>query len=406
MRHIQLRRLFSLAGLSLVLVACGGVAPSTNARPSASTATQPSPLHLHRAYVATSAGVVAIDLTTGIVGTPVPTPSGTVPVDIAITPDAKTAYVAAIASRDSHAQSSVIPLDLATGTLGNAIPIATTTLPFGLVIAPDGKTAYVLTDLTGSGGAVIPLNLATRTLATPIPTPRDTFAANIAITPDGKTAYVAVQARRVGAMNAVVPLDLANGTFGTPILSPTDTYPVDIAIAPDGKTAYIVDDVPSMPTQAAVNACGCPYVSAVIPLDLATNTPLPKLGNPFGSDLSNNAVNGGPIVIAPDGKTAYVAEQDFRGYGGSVIPVDLTTSPPSIKLANLDIHPVGSSGFITTIVIAPDGKTAYMTDTKYVDSSGKTIGQVNAVVSFDLATFTGTGGFPFNSTLFAIALTP
>jgi hyaluronoglucosaminidase len=398
-----MRRPLSLAALLLVLVACGGVA-STTSRPSASTGT-PAPLRLHRAYVATAAGVVPVDLTTGILGTPVPTPSGTVPVDIAIAPDGKTAYVASIVSRGSRAESGVIPLDLATGTLGNAIPVATTALPFGLIIAPDGKTAYVRASLTGSGGAVIPLNLATGTLGTPIPTPRDTVPANIAITPDGKTAYVAVQARRIGAMNAVVPLDLAGGTFGAPIPSPTATYPVDIAIAPDGRTAYIVDDVLSMPTQAAVNACGCPDVSVVIPLDLTTNTPLPKLGNPFGSELSNNGVNGGPIVIAPDGKSLYVAEQDFRG-GGSVIPVDLTTSPPSIKLANPAIHPVGSSGFITTIVITLDGKTAYMTDTKYVDSSGKTMGRDNVVVSFDLTTFTGTRGFAFDATLFAIALTP
>jgi DNA-binding beta-propeller fold protein YncE len=83
---------------------------------------------------------------------------------------------------------------------------------------------------------------------------------------------------------------------------------------------------------------------AVTPINLATNTP----GKPI-------KVNGEVVamVIAPDGKTAYVATSftSLRSVQG-VTPIDLTTGMPG-KPINLRQPP-------DTFVITPDGKTAYV----------------------------------------------
>ena len=208
-------------------------------------------------------------------------------------------------------RQSVTPIDLATNTVGAPIFFPAGTQPTAIAITPDGKTAYVVSGFIGSFkisaaiGNVTPIDLATNVRDTPITFPAGTIPRAIAITPDGKTAYVAYQAVFAGRRSAVVPIDLTSNAAGKLILLPPNTAPSAIAITPDGHTAYVAD-----------NCNGC--VNVVIPIDLATNSP----GAPMRFGVAADEFNG--VVIAPDGKTAYVTViATGRGY---IEPIDIATA--------------------------------------------------------------------------------
>ena len=75
------------------------------------------------------------------------------------------------------------------------------------------------------------------------------------------------------------------------------------------------------------------------PIQTATNTALPPI-----------KVGGWPLAIAitPDGKTAYVVNQD----SGTVTPIRIAT--------NTALPPIRTGGNPFEIAITPDGKTAYV----------------------------------------------
>ena len=150
-----------------------------------------------------------VDIATATAGTAIPT--GGFAVDVVITPDGKTAYVA-VSDIDK-----VLPLDIATNTLGTAITVGDQ--PQNLAITPDGKTVYVSNSTDNN---VTPIAVATNTPGTAIPT-GGTSPRGIAVTSDGKTAYVANL-----LSNNVTPIDVATNTAGTPI--PVGVQPIPVAI--------------------------------------------------------------------------------------------------------------------------------------------------------------------------------
>ena len=156
-----MRRLTIITGLVLVLAA-----PVANASAAGWTAYSVNP---------TSNSVTRFDTTTGAPeGFPIPV--GDTPAEIAIAPDATTAYVT------DSASSLVTPINLPTNTPGS--PILTGAAPEGIAITPDGRTAYVA---DSQAGGVRPIILATGIPAPSIPVGGTPMA--VAITPDG-TAYV------------------------------------------------------------------------------------------------------------------------------------------------------------------------------------------------------------------------
>jgi YVTN family beta-propeller protein len=251
-----------------------------------------------------SSTVTPVDTAINTAGTPIEV--GDHPEGVAITPDAKTAYVTNFFS------NTVSPIDTATNAAGT--PIEVDSGPLGIAITPDGRTAYV----TNFGSAqVTPIDTATNTAGTPIEVGGGPRA--IAITPDGKTAYVTSS-----FSNSVTPIDTATNTAGTAI--PVGSLPIGIAITPDGRTAYV--------TNARSNS--------VTPIDTGTNTAGPAI-----------TVGEFPIAVAitPDGKTAYVVNSGSH----TVTPIDTAANVPGMEI------PVGS--FPEGIAITPDGKTAYVTST-------------------------------------------
>ena len=272
------------------------------------------------------------------------------------------------AAYNNKSLAAVIPVDTATNKAGKPVRAG---LGLQVAITPDGKTAYVL---NGGAFTVTPVSTATNTVGRPIHLPRSSFEPSfIAITPDGKTAYVACQ-------HAVVPISTATNTAGKPI--PVGFSPTAIAITPDGKTAYVVGTPNNgfglrgtvTPIDTATDKAGKPirvgpgafqiaitpdgktaYAyggSAVTPIRTATNT----AGTPIS--LHGN-FDGGDIAITPDGKTLYVRTIN----PDTVVPISTATNTASAPIkVHLSAGGLPDMPAVTAIqfVITPDGKTLYL----------------------------------------------
>jgi DNA-binding beta-propeller fold protein YncE len=103
------------------------------------------------------------------------------------------------------------------------------------------------------------------------------------------------------------------------------TFPV--AMAAHGKTLYVLGD------------------GGLNPVDTATNTAGTPIPNPGGASTPTS------LVITPDGKQAYIANND----DGTVTPVDLTTGTPGTPIVT------ARAGFDspTVLAVTPDGRTVY-----------------------------------------------
>jgi YVTN family beta-propeller protein len=108
---------------------------------------------------------------------------GNNPVNVAITPNGKTAYVV------NNVSNSVTPISTATNTPGPAIKVAAA--PIEIAITPDGRKAYVIhapVFALGKRGhyypgpsTVTPISTATNTIGKPIKVGQNSVA--IVITP-------------------------------------------------------------------------------------------------------------------------------------------------------------------------------------------------------------------------------
>jgi YVTN family beta-propeller protein len=281
--------------------------------------------------------LIPISLDSGQLGPAVQITNGFDDCALAITPDGQAAYVA------QNATNTVVAVNLATGA--NSALITVGEEPTAIAIAPDGRTAYVVTGGPQiGGGSIVPIDTVTNTADAPIYAGLAPTA--IAIAPDGLTAYVVDQ-----VSDAVTPINLASRKTESPIYpitSPDDggSELDGIGISPDGKTAYVVSARWESSTP-----------NEVVPVNLTTGragTPI-KLGDPEATPLN--------ITIAPNGLFAYVTEIVLRsGPGSAVVPVNLTTG-----LADAPIYlngPKGSHVVVEpwAIAVAPDGRTAYVAD--------------------------------------------
>jgi DNA-binding beta-propeller fold protein YncE len=259
--------------------------------------------------------VTAIDTATNTAGRTITLPNFQ-PIDIAIAPNGKTAYVGG--------EEDVVPINLATNTADK--PIRIPTRSWAMAFTPDGKTLYVLNPFERS---VTPISTATNTALAPIrlTVPKTAFGYlfDIAVTPNGKTAYVlyGVQGGRPYA-NWVIPINLATNTALGPIEIQTPGLASGLVIAHGGRTAYVLS------------------TRAVTPIDTTTNQAEPAI------DLPANAGNAYSIALAPDGKMMYALSP--RG----VVPIR-TASRTVLPMINVPkIQPA------TEIAISPDGKTIYV----------------------------------------------
>jgi DNA-binding beta-propeller fold protein YncE len=145
-----------------------------------------------------------------------------------------------------------------------------------------------------------------------------------AMTSRGLTAYVVVD-------GGVVPIDLATHTVGELISIGTSQINA-IAASPDGVTVYVASGEHNPDDQGEVT-----------PIDTQAN----QAGQPITVGMAPDS-----IAFAPDGKTAYVADND----GSDVVPINVTTGTAGQPIS----IPAQAGGGTTSIVFTADGKTAYV----------------------------------------------
>jgi DNA-binding beta-propeller fold protein YncE len=278
------------------------------------------------------------------------------PSDVVIAPDGKMAYVLA------SGPSSLIPVNLATGRAQQ--PIVHWNDPQDLTIAPNGETVYVL---NADPGFVTPVSAATGAVGRDIKVPD--YAASIAVTPDSGTIYVCSQAKS----NVITPINAATGTAERAI--DFTAQPSGIVFAPGARTAYVAQSAPIsgpaeiVPINLVTGAVGRSvpagngqgFVSMALapggrtlyaansasdqltPLHVATGTAGPAITVPEGTS---------DVVIAPDGKTAWLQEMAAAAVNGRLTPVDLGSHRVGRTLT-IGTQPVGME-------FTPDGKILYV----------------------------------------------
>jgi DNA-binding beta-propeller fold protein YncE len=323
----QRRRATIAASLSAAAVVLAGVVPAvilgarhqpTRPRPAAPVCTGAA----GTAYVAVDSYVVPISLADNAPCARISLHSlvlnaGAFVDTAAASPNGRTIYVLGEGASDPI----VTPIDTKTNTAMPAITLAEPGAA-SIVIAPDGKTAYVSTD-----SGVVPINTSTKTAGEPIAR-RDAWRL-MAFTPNGKILYA------LGQSGTAVAAIQTSSNRVTRISLPAvkgPEVPSGIVFTPDGKTAYVLEGVQE----------GKSGASAVVPINVATSTPLAPIRiGPSGT--------AGTLVMAPDGRTAYVESPH------AVTPINTATNraEPSFSLPE-------SAAYAYAMLIAPSGKTLYV----------------------------------------------
>jgi DNA-binding beta-propeller fold protein YncE len=256
------------------------------------------------------------------------------PAVVAMPPgDARTAYVAT--------SDTVVPISLATNTIGAPIKIRAGIMPasvtFAAAAAPNGRVVYEVGTTLRGVASVVPIDTATNA-AGPTITLGNASPTNIAVGPNGKTAYVAAE-------EDIFPINTATNTARKVIRIKDRSWAM--AFTPDGKTLYVVNPggVPRYPDDT------------VTPIRTATDTKLAPIKLPH-YDASYPYV----IAVTPNGRTAYVVEgvQEGKPNANSVIPIRLRTHTALAPI------PIEASGLADGLVIAPDGRTAYVLSSRAV----------------------------------------
>ncbi|HUJ06722.1 MAG TPA: YncE family protein [Streptosporangiaceae bacterium] len=111
-----------------------------------------------------------------------------------------------------------------------------------------------------------------------------------------------------------------------------------IAAAPDGRTVYVSSGRPNTNGTVCTSVGPQQPANTVTPISTATG----RAGTPIHAGRYP-----GPIVIAPDSATFYVASL----YRYSVVPVSAATGRPA--------RPIRLRQFVTAMAITPDGATIY-----------------------------------------------
>lgn len=210
-----------------------------------------------------SSDVLPIRTTTSTALKPIPISTrsyGTM--NIAVSPDSTYVYV--LSGSFSKSGGQVIPINTATNTPQQ--PINVTGSPMDIAVNPSGKTAYV-TDYTRQHRYVLlPVDLAARKVLRPISLPPGLWdVTSVAFTPDGSMAYVAIGSSPDAHRSAeVVPIRTATNTGLTPVHLPISRV-ILIAVSPESSTVYVSGELLSdwlkyavFPIRAGTNRAGRP----------------------------------------------------------------------------------------------------------------------------------------------------
>ncbi len=258
-------------------------------------------------YVANSGNgtVSVIDYSTNAVLGSLPV--GGEPVDVAITPDGRYAWVV------DGAGGSVSVIDTKTKSVVQG-PIAVGKAPRGIAITPNGGRAYV----TNSGDDTVTV-LDTGTfgpVGKPIPVGKEPDG--VAISPDGGSAFVAQRGGGIAVIdtNSGEVVETIDDSFG----------PSRIAITPNGSRGFVTNHLAD--TVTAFSPAGRSVIGSAI-------------------DVGNEPTG---IATTPNGSFAYAAS----AVDGTLTQIDTSIDMP----IGAPIEFPGATG----LALTPDGLRGYVTD--------------------------------------------
>jgi YVTN family beta-propeller protein len=168
---------------------------------------------------------------------------GSYPVDVAFTPNGKTAYVT------NASDSTVSVIDVKTSAVTGS-PISGLDDPYGINITPNGETAYVL-NVDGVGVIDTKTNMVTTSID--LSSYGSGTGDFMELTPDAKYLYVPVN-NYPNLKGSLVVINTATNKVATPApVAQLGDYPTAIAISPNGKYAYVTDTVDGTLTVIAIS---------------------------------------------------------------------------------------------------------------------------------------------------------
>lgn len=250
------------------------------------------------------------------------------PIDVALRPDGRRAYVTRLA--DAGPNGSVAVIDTQSGTVGAVLPI-TRGEPNGIKVSPDGT--FGLVTLSSDANLLVRLDTATGTLTDLLPLDgppprRYELAFSVAISPDSGLAYAAIHDVRGVLGHQILAVDPASGLAVTSLALPTQ--PRQIAFAPDGARAYATLSGPTSDDP-----------SSLLVIDTATHTSTPLVQFPYGAQF---------VAPSPDGTTLYVSH-----------PIHDRVSVIDVA-SNALRNEIDSASFPYALAFAPDGSVLLVTN--------------------------------------------
>ena len=308
------------------------------------------------------------------------------PVDIAITPDGKSAYVA------NSGSNNVSVLTLATNLPG--APVTVDAGPLGLAVTPDGKTVYVS---AFQANTVTPITVATNTRGTSIAVGKAPLGIAVSAGAAGPPPAAPSGAYTTVAASGVY--HSANGlTFGTGNTSPNASLTLPPGALPEGTTVTIY--VGNQSTLARLVPAGQTYLAsfavswtapdgsspnATAPLSLTINDPRittgavqyqttatgvqPVTGNvAAGKATFTFTVDPGFVVAAPSGTGYTLAASDggIFNYGSA----GFFGSAGALALRKPIVGVAPSAGGSGYTLVASDGGIFNYGDAGFFGSAG------------------------------------
>src|SRR5580658_5817407 len=331
-------RLIVASGVVILVTAAaaGGVTAGPAAAAGRGTVAGPGAAGLRRtpgaaeptAWIVASPGgstsLVGIDVATDEVVDTIAIPDrigdnvGSTAGELAISPNGKTAYLAA------EWKNEIVPIDLVNGTIG--APIKVENNPVSVAITPNGSRVYVLGYVNAQRASVIAITASSGKTSKPISVgPLESAGeGGIAVTPNGRTVWVSSPEN--GTITAVAT---ASGKRGKPIT--VAAFPVSLAVTPDGKTLWVANALDD----------------DIVPVSLANFKTGHKVFLGTGTPPSD-------LAISPDGAYAFAS---LGSPASGAVRVTLSRSPSVEKIALVDATRTPLQ--VDAVAVAPAATSAF-----------------------------------------------
>jgi len=264
------------------------------------------------------------------------------PVDLALSPDATTAYI--------KNMNNLLVVDCVSWRLLQTLnyPASGASL-HGIAVSPDGTHVYV----TGCGNELYDWIVGTNgvvSFSRTIALPAGADPCGIAISSDGGTAYVCLS-----IANTLLVVNLTSGTVTQQIN--VGIAPWDIVISPDGTTGYVSDwggRLPGVGDSTATSA-GTPVV--VDNRGVAASGAVSFVNLAGGSETAEVAagLHASDLLLSRDGATLYVANANSDTV--TVIDTQTLAVKETILVRPDPSFPYGSA--VDGLALSQDGQTLF-----------------------------------------------